>query len=116
MEIKVTKEIHTLLLAIRALNHEFRLKILHLLEKHKTLTVNQLTEKLDVTQPEASQHLGILRRADLVKTNRVGKHIFYRNNETSLKQLKHIAEYWEDNTTTETVSQFIKKFRTRAAI
>lgn len=116
MEIKVTKEINTLLLAIRALNHDIRLKMLNLLETHKGLTVNELAEKINLTQPETSHHLGILRRADLTRTDRQGKYIYYHPNKTSLKQLQNIAEYWEDNTTTESINQYIKRVKLKTAI
>jgi DNA-binding transcriptional ArsR family regulator len=48
--------------------------------------------KLNLEQPVASTHLAILRRANLVTTQREGKFIFYSVNYQQLKHLHQIAE------------------------
>jgi ArsR family transcriptional regulator len=50
----------------------------------KELSVNEIVEALDVTQPTVSHHLAILRRAGLVRTERRGKQILYSLNQEIL--------------------------------
>lgn len=45
------------------------------------LAVNEIVEKLDVTQPTVSHHLAILREAGLVTTREEGKQTFYTLNQ-----------------------------------
>jgi len=41
------------------------------------LSVNEIVEEMDVSQPTVSQHLAILRQAGLVKVRQEGKQVFY---------------------------------------
>jgi ArsR family transcriptional regulator len=50
----------------------------------KELSVNEIVEALDVTQPTVSHHLAILRRAGLVRTERHGKQVLYTLNQDKL--------------------------------
>lgn len=43
----------------------------------KWLSVSEIVEQMDVTQPTVSHHLAILRHAGLVETRQEGKQIFY---------------------------------------
>ena len=45
------------------------------------LSVNEIVEKLDVTQPTVSHHLAILREAGLVNIREEGKQTFYSLNQ-----------------------------------
>jgi len=54
-----------------------RLKILNLLAKEE-LCACEVMAALDLTQPTASHHLGILERSRLVASRREGKWVFYR--------------------------------------
>ena len=54
-----------------------RLKILRLLAKEE-LCACEVMAALDLTQPTASHHLGILERSGLVASRREGKWVFYR--------------------------------------
>jgi len=47
-----------------------------------------ITEKLDVSQPTATQHLKILLEAKLVKAKRIGKWTFISRNEGRIAKLK----------------------------
>lgn len=95
----VKSEVRTLGLALRAYNHEFRQRILALLMETPGMTVTELTVKLRCPQPVASQHLAALRGSDFVRTEPDGKYIRYFVKEDSIKQLKHLAEHWDNNTT-----------------
>ena len=48
------------------------------------MSVNEIAEQIDVSQPTVSHHLGILRSAGLVETNREGKQVFYTLNQARL--------------------------------
>jgi ArsR family transcriptional regulator, arsenate/arsenite/antimonite-responsive transcriptional repressor len=61
----------------RALGDDVRLRIVALLA-HGELCVCHLEEALDLTQPNASRHLGILRQAGLVARRRRDKWVYYR--------------------------------------
>lgn len=45
------------------------------------LSVGELVEALDVSQPTVSHHLGILRSVGLVDTRREGKQVYYTLNQ-----------------------------------
>ena len=62
---------------LRALNHKLRQQIIRILDENKRLTVTELYVQLRLEQSVASQHLAILRRAGIVKTERDGKFIYY---------------------------------------
>ena len=68
-------------LVLRALNHKLRQQIIKTISDHKRITVTELYVKLRLEQSVASQHLAILRKADIVSTVREGKFIFYTINE-----------------------------------
>ena len=55
-----------------------RLRLLLALAARGEQNVNQLCEALSAAQPAVSHHLGILRRARLVRTRRQGREIHYR--------------------------------------
>ena len=45
------------------------------------LAVNEIVERLNVTQPTVSHHLSILREAGLVEVREAGKRTFYKLNQ-----------------------------------
>jgi len=61
----------------KALADETRLRILKLLELRE-LCVCEVMVALDLTQPTASYHLGILEGVGLVEERKDGKWVFYR--------------------------------------
>ena len=67
----------------KALADETRQKIMALC-CCRELSVNEIVEALDVTQPTVSHHLAILKRAGLVHTERRGKQVLYTLNQESL--------------------------------
>ncbi len=68
---------------MKVLSVESRVAILRLL-KGRTLCVNALSARLDVTQGAVSQHLRIMRDAGLVIDEKRGYHVHYRLNEETL--------------------------------
>jgi DNA-binding transcriptional ArsR family regulator len=79
-------------LVLRALNHKLRQQMLKLLEENQKMTVTDIYVQLRLEQSVASQHLAILRRAGIVKTDRDGKYIYYRINEDRLQQINNLVE------------------------
>jgi len=75
----------------RALSVETRVRIVQLL-KERALCVNALAARLDVTSAAVSQHLRVLRDADLVVPDRRGYHVHYQINEKTLAAWKDMAD------------------------
>jgi ArsR family transcriptional regulator len=63
-----------------------RLKIVNLLAKEE-LCACEVMAALDLTQPTASHHLGILERSRLVSSRREGKWVFYRLSDLTVAEL-----------------------------
>jgi len=61
----------------RTLSHPLRIAILHLLADEPR-GVNHLARELDISQPNASQHLSVMRAAGLVEAERDGREVLYR--------------------------------------
>lgn len=78
-------------LIIRSLNHKLRQAIIDLIAENQKMTVTEIYVKLRVEQSVASQHLAILRRADMVKTVRDGKFIYYSLNTDYISHVNRLA-------------------------
>lgn len=63
---------------MRALAHPLRLKILDFIDGHGTINVNKIYKTLNLEQSITSQHLRILRSANVLEAKRVGKFIHYK--------------------------------------
>lgn len=50
----------------------------------KWLSVNEIVEQTEVSQPTVSHHLAILREADLVEVRQDGKQVFYTLNQSKV--------------------------------
>ena len=79
-------------LILRALNHKLRQAILKLLEEQNKLTVTEIYIQLRLEQSVASQHLAILRRAGVVKTDREGKFIYYGLQHQRIEEIEKCVE------------------------
>ncbi len=79
-------------LVLRALNHKLRQQMIKMLEENNKMTVTDLYIQLRLEQSVASQHLAILRRVGIVKTERDGKYIYYRVNEDRVAQINQIVD------------------------
>ena len=82
--------VKTAAMTLRAINHKLRQQIVRLLEEHKRMNVTDIYVKLRLEQSVASQHLAILRRANIVSTQREGKFIHYSLNH---KRIADIAQF-----------------------
>ncbi|WP_233531296.1 autorepressor SdpR family transcription factor [Paenibacillus alkalitolerans] len=67
--------------AFKALSDPTRRKILDLL-RDRDLTAGEIAEHFDMTKPSISNHLNILKQAELVWDERKGQHIVYSLNTT----------------------------------
>lgn len=70
----------------KALNDETRRKIIELL-KEKDLDAGEIAEKFEISKPSISHHLDILKRADLITSEKKGQHIIYSLNTSILEDL-----------------------------
>lgn len=75
-------------MTLRALNHKLRQQILSTIEKNENINVTEIYVKLRIEQSVASQHLAILRKANIVKTKREGKIIWYSVNFDRIKEIE----------------------------
>jgi len=73
----------TPVLFAKALADETRQKIMKIC-CCEWLSVSEIVEHLNVTQPTVSHHLAILREADLVDVRQEGKQTFYRLNQSRI--------------------------------
>jgi DNA-binding transcriptional ArsR family regulator len=79
-------------MTLRAINHKLRQQIVKLLEENKRMNVTDIYVKLRLEQSVASQHLAILRRADIVITERDGKFIHYALNHARIAAVAHFVK------------------------
>jgi DNA-binding transcriptional ArsR family regulator len=67
--------------AFRALADPTRRRILELLAR-RDMTAGEIAEEFPIAFPSVSRHLGVLKDAGLVESEREGQHIRYRLNTT----------------------------------
>ncbi len=79
-------------LVVRALNHKLRLGILKLLSEKPKSPVTSIYVKLKLEQSVASQHLAIMRRAGIVKSERDGKFIYYSVNTNRIMEIQKLSK------------------------
>lgn len=70
----------------KALNDQTRRDILELL-KEKEMTAGEIAEKFNISKPSISHHLDLLKRADLVTSEKNGQFITYALNTTILEDI-----------------------------
>ncbi len=85
-------ELRKAVMVLRAVNHKLRQDIVELLSESPKMTVTDIYIKLRIEQSVASQHLAILRKADIVITERNGKYIYYSLNPARLTQISGLVE------------------------
>lgn len=79
-------------MTLRAVNHKLRQQIIKLLEENKKMNVTDIYVKLRLEQSVASQHLAILRRANVVVTERDGKFIHYKLNHEKIESISAFVD------------------------
>ncbi len=67
----------------KVLSVDTRVRMVEML-KRRTLCVNALARALDITPAAVSQHLRVLRDADLVRAEKKGYYVHYRVNDATL--------------------------------
>jgi ArsR family transcriptional regulator, virulence genes transcriptional regulator len=87
-----TRSIKNSAQVIRAIRHSLRKDLLQLIHAHGRMTVSEMYHKLNIEQSVTSQHLGALRQAGFVHTERNGKNIFYSINYDQLQHVHGVVE------------------------
>ena len=70
----------------KALNDETRRKIIELL-REKDMNAGEIAEEFNISKPSISHHLDILKRADLITSEKKGQFINYSLNTTIIDDL-----------------------------
>ncbi|WP_417443808.1 autorepressor SdpR family transcription factor [Joostella sp.] len=70
----------------KALNDETRRKIVELL-KEKDMNAGEIADRFNISKPSISHHLDILKRADLITSEKKGQFVEYSLNTTILEDL-----------------------------
>ena len=93
----------------KALADETRQKIMNLVCCN-WLSVNEIVEKIDVSQPTVSHHLAILRDAGLVNIREEGKQTFYSLNQERVAYCcgQLMVKFAPESVTTENLLKTIK--------
>ncbi|MCP4569615.1 MAG: winged helix-turn-helix transcriptional regulator [FCB group bacterium] len=68
----------------KAFGDPSRLKIISILAA-KEMTVNEIVDQMNLSQPTISRHLAILREAEVVIDRREGQNVYYSLNKNSVQ-------------------------------
>ncbi len=83
-----------------ALADPTRRKIMELLASNGQLTATEISAKFEITPPAISQHLKILREADLVKMEKKAQQHIYRINPDAMLELegwaRQLTRLWNE--------------------
>jgi len=83
--------------SFKALSDENRRKILDLL-RNGDLTAGEISENFEMSKPGISQHLSILKNADLIYAQKKGQYIYYSLNSTVFQDvMKWIIQFNSNN-------------------
>ena len=77
----------------KALSEEPRVRILHLLQQNKELSISDLEHILDFTQTKTRRHLIYLKNSGLVGSRRVDQWIFYYILEEAQEIIQQIFKF-----------------------
>lgn len=92
---KISVELSTIKrasLTLRSLYHPLRKTILEIIEENGEIIVTDIYKKMRIEQSVCSQHLAILRRAEVVTTRRNGKQIIYSVNAKRISEIYELAK------------------------
>lgn len=87
-----TNNLKKAVMTLRAINHPLRKQIMSMLEEAPKMTVTEIFIKLRIEQSVASQHLAILRKAGVLDTERDGKFIYYKINESRIAEISSLVK------------------------
>jgi len=90
MEVTPQLEPQDLARIFRVLSVETRIRIIQML-KQNSLCVNALARRLGVTPAAVSQHLHVLREADIVRPEKKGYFVHYSINDDKLSEWRKIT-------------------------
>jgi ArsR family transcriptional regulator, arsenate/arsenite/antimonite-responsive transcriptional repressor len=71
----------------KALADPNRRKIIRLLRKHDTMNAGEIAEQFSISKPAISDHLRILKDANLIFADKQGQFILYQLNTSVLEEL-----------------------------
>lgn len=84
---------------LKAVAHSVRIEIIELLVSEQTLTVNEIKDRLGLTQSMTSQHLGILKTAGIVACDKEANAChYYILNKNVLKLLECVQRCAREQT------------------
>lgn len=86
------KKIKTAAEILRAVANPVRFQILSFIHEQQKANVDKICRTLQLEQSHTSQHLKVLREANLVLTHRKGKHIFYSLNYEVMQLLAELTQ------------------------
>lgn len=75
----------------KALSDESRIEILHMLSE-KSMCVKALVARLNISQPAVSQHLRILREANLIRGEKKGYWVHYTVQPSTVAKVERALE------------------------
>ena len=78
-------------LKYRTLSNLNAIYYLHILENYPGITVNEITLKLNGSQPIVSQNLAVLRKSGFVKQKKSGRNVFYYINYEEIDQFLQLC-------------------------
>ncbi len=71
----------------KALSDQRRRKIIHLLKEKDTMTAGEIADEFSISKPAISEHLKILKNADLIYSEKKGQYIHYYLNSSIIEDL-----------------------------
>lgn len=74
----------------RGFSDPCRLSIAQMLQ-NRTMTVTEITQALDISQPTVSNHLACLRECGLVKSTQKGRYVYYELSDGRISKLIALA-------------------------
>ena len=70
----------------QALTNPYRREIIKLL-RWKNMSAGEIVEQFDIAQPTVSRHLDVLRKAEIVTSERKGNQIIYSLNLSAIQEM-----------------------------
>ena len=72
---------------LKTLAHPSRLQIVQILMTGERISVNELAESCELSQPAMSDHLRLMQRCGFLSSERDGRTVFYRISEQHLLEI-----------------------------